>query len=106
ELQRMAQGLGVSGYQRLRKGDLIEAIMTKSASPDGAQAPPDGGEPNGDAPSVRVAGATAPPAAEEAEGQQAEQVEQRAGERGAEEGASPNGGLARGDGVAAAQPPR
>ena len=30
ELHEMAQSMGVSGYQRLRKGDLIEAIITKS----------------------------------------------------------------------------
>src|SRR5215831_21385759 len=30
ELHEMAQSMGVSGYQRLRKGDLIDAIMTKS----------------------------------------------------------------------------
>jgi transcription termination factor Rho len=31
ELQQLAQTLGVSGYQRLRKGDLIEAIVSKAA---------------------------------------------------------------------------
>src|SRR2546422_7649439 len=30
ELHEMAQSMGVSGYQRLRKGDLIDAIITKS----------------------------------------------------------------------------
>ncbi len=36
ELQRMAQSLGVAGYQRLRKSDLIEAIV--AASSNGAPA--------------------------------------------------------------------
>src|SRR5437588_9184344 len=31
ELQQLAQTLGVSGYQRLRKGELIEAIVSKAA---------------------------------------------------------------------------
>jgi transcription termination factor Rho len=73
ELQRIAEGLGMSGHQRLKKGDLIEAIVAKSA-PDGkdgasdgdgraagdghvaatqaespAQAGSSGGEPNGEA---------------------------------------------------------
>src|SRR5215471_20779947 len=30
ELQQLAQTLGVSGVQRLRKGDLIDAIISKS----------------------------------------------------------------------------
>jgi transcription termination factor Rho len=34
ELQRIAQGLGVQGHQRLRKGDLIDAILAKSGNGD------------------------------------------------------------------------
>jgi transcription termination factor Rho len=34
ELHEMAQSMGVSGYQRLRKGDLIDAIITKSGGDD------------------------------------------------------------------------
>ncbi|MGH2674594.1 MAG: Rho termination factor N-terminal domain-containing protein, partial [Actinomycetota bacterium] len=30
ELQEMASGMGVEGYQRLKKGDLIDAIMNRS----------------------------------------------------------------------------
>ena len=37
ELQRIAEGLGVQGHQRLRKGDLIEAIMVKAAVATGAR---------------------------------------------------------------------
>jgi transcription termination factor Rho len=38
ELQRIAQSLGVPGSQRLRKGDLISAIVTKSS--DASDGPP------------------------------------------------------------------
>jgi transcription termination factor Rho len=41
ELQRIAEGLGMSGHQRLKKGDLIEAIVAKSA-PDGKDGASDG----------------------------------------------------------------
>jgi transcription termination factor Rho len=37
ELQRIAQSLGVTGSQRLRKGDLIAAIVAKSSASAGAQ---------------------------------------------------------------------
>ena len=43
ELHEMAQGMGVSGYQRLRKGDLIDAIMSKSAG-DGRGSADNAGE--------------------------------------------------------------
>jgi transcription termination factor Rho len=46
ELHEMAQGMGVSGYQRLRKGDLIDAIMSKSAGDGRGSA--DNGESNGE----------------------------------------------------------
>ncbi len=36
ELQRLAQSMGVSGSQRLRKGDLIAAIVAKSSGDDAA----------------------------------------------------------------------
>ncbi len=36
ELQRIAQSLGVSGAQRLRKGDLIAAIVSKSSGSSGS----------------------------------------------------------------------
>ena len=49
ELQQLAQTLGVSGYQRLRKGDLIEAIVSKAAEngsvPVGENAIGNGGSP-------------------------------------------------------------
>ena len=38
ELQRIAQSLGVSGSQRLRKGDLIAAIVAKSGEAGAADA--------------------------------------------------------------------
>jgi transcription termination factor Rho len=41
ELQRIAEGLGVTGHQRLRKSDLIEAIVSK-ASADGDGSSGDG----------------------------------------------------------------
>src|SRR5436309_1043877 len=44
ELQQMAQTLGVEGHQRLKKGDLIDAIMAK-ASQDGLDL---SGSPNGE----------------------------------------------------------
>src|SRR5439155_25529176 len=44
ELQQMADTLGVEGHQRLKKGDLIDAILAK-ASQDG-MAP--SGSPNGE----------------------------------------------------------
>ncbi len=47
ELHEMAQGMGVSGYQRLRKGDLIDAIMSKSAG-DGRGSADNAGESNGE----------------------------------------------------------
>jgi transcription termination factor Rho len=60
ELHEMAQGMGVSGYQRLRKGDLIDAIMSKSAG-DGRGSADNAGESNGEishaeAPEKPVAG--------------------------------------------------
>jgi transcription termination factor Rho len=42
ELQRIAETLGVTGHQRLRKGDLIDAILTK-ANGDGAAPPAENG---------------------------------------------------------------
>ncbi|HXF57499.1 MAG TPA: Rho termination factor N-terminal domain-containing protein, partial [Actinomycetota bacterium] len=39
ELQEIAQALGVEGHERLRKSDLIEAILAK-ASEDGRTAGP------------------------------------------------------------------
>ena len=56
ELHEMAQGMGVSGYQRLRKGDLIDAIMSKSAGDGRGNA--DNGESNGE-----VSHSEAPPQA-------------------------------------------
>jgi transcription termination factor Rho len=47
ELHEMAQGMGVAGYQRLRKGDLIDAIMSKSAG-DGRGGADTAGESNGE----------------------------------------------------------
>src|SRR5438874_2701147 len=38
ELQRIAQSLGVTGSQRLRKGDLIAAIIERSAATGEARA--------------------------------------------------------------------
>jgi transcription termination factor Rho len=59
ELQRIAQSLGVPGSQRLRKGDLIAAIVAKSGeagdagasrdAPAGAGSPNGGERPGGDA---------------------------------------------------------
>jgi transcription termination factor Rho len=48
ELQRIAQSLGVAGSQRLRKGDLIAAIVAKSAddSAPGAEQVPSASESN------------------------------------------------------------
>ena len=42
ELHRIAQSLGVTGSQRLRKGDLIAAIIERSAANGEAGAPPAG----------------------------------------------------------------
>ena len=47
ELQQMAQTMGVSGYQRLRKGDLIDALMSKSGE-DGHGDGGAGGQSNGE----------------------------------------------------------
>src|SRR5438093_12499125 len=39
ELQQTAEGLGVEGHQRLRKSDLIDAIVAKASTDgDGAKA--------------------------------------------------------------------
>jgi transcription termination factor Rho len=38
ELQGIAEGLGISGHQRLRKGDLIDAILEQAAQGNGAGA--------------------------------------------------------------------
>jgi transcription termination factor Rho len=38
ELQTIAEGLGISGHQRLRKGDLIDAILEQAAQGNGAGA--------------------------------------------------------------------
>jgi transcription termination factor Rho len=40
ELQRIAEGLGVQGHQRLRKGDLIDAILAKSGNGDAPSGSP------------------------------------------------------------------
>src|SRR5205823_4767409 len=47
ELHQMAQTMGVSGYQRLRKGDLIDALMSKSDE-DGRGGGGAAGESNGE----------------------------------------------------------
>jgi transcription termination factor Rho len=47
ELHQMAQTMGVSGYQRLRKGDLIDALMSKSGE-DGRGGGGAAGESNGE----------------------------------------------------------
>ena len=63
ELQRIADGLGVTGHQRLRKGDLIDAILSKANGGDGAA-----GDSNGDGRPARAAVAEkAAPATEAAE---------------------------------------
>jgi transcription termination factor Rho len=58
ELQQIAEGLGIEGHQRLRKGDLITAIIEKAngngpastaeAAAADASASPNGNEPEGD----------------------------------------------------------
>src|ERR687895_466059 len=54
ELQQIAQSMGVEGHQRLRKSDLIDAIVAKAAS-DGDGAAGKGG-------SEEPTAATQPPA--------------------------------------------
>ncbi|HEX2029957.1 MAG TPA: Rho termination factor N-terminal domain-containing protein, partial [Actinomycetota bacterium] len=45
ELQEIASGLGVEGYQRLKKGELIEAIVARSGGDgQGAADQADGGQ--------------------------------------------------------------
>jgi len=93
ELQKMAESLGVEGHQRLRKGDLISAIMNK-ASGDGRV---DGsGDGDGRGPAAHVEAATSEPAAE------AESPEAEAGtepEAGAgNEADGPDGSRATGQG--------
>jgi transcription termination factor Rho len=48
ELQRIGQSLGVSGSQRLRKGDLIAAIVAKSGGGSGGADDATAAAPNGD----------------------------------------------------------
>ena len=73
ELQRIAHSLGVSGAQRLRKGDLISAIVA-TASADGAGSPDEARAASGSAPATVAAdpapdgpATTSEPAASDAE---------------------------------------
>ncbi len=54
ELQRIAQSLGVAGSQRLRKGDLIAAIVEKSAE-NGSAAPDGAGDGGGGVTAASIA---------------------------------------------------
>jgi transcription termination factor Rho len=75
ELQQIASSLGVQGYQRLKKADLIDAIIdrdggaraeakgaeAKGAEAKGAEAKGEEAEPNAEAPARNEAPAEAPP---------------------------------------------
>jgi len=83
ELQRIAQSLGVAGAQRLRKGDLIAAIVAKSAS----------GGTNGDEPAPAVVAETS-----------ADALDEGASGNGRPEGAVAVGSEGSADDVVAAEP--
>src|SRR5947207_2921629 len=52
ELQAIAEGLGITGHQRLRKGDLIDAILEQAGQGNGARAEGGGTAEVGPAPSA------------------------------------------------------